>query len=105
MSFFKRIKDKLMGNPADEEKLEAIEHDLDSHPQELEEGGEPATTETVVEEPSEQFSPIEDTTESEQSSDIEGTKDLEPPSPIEEEEQLEVQIIEEQPTEEKKPSG
>lgn len=102
---FKRIKDKLMGNPADEEKLEAIEHDLDSHPQELEEGGEPATTETVVEEPSEQFSPIEDTTESEQSSDIEGTKDLEPPSPIEEEEQLEVQIIEEQPTEEKKPSA
>ncbi|KEK09599.1 cell division protein FtsY [Lysinibacillus sphaericus] len=105
MSFFKRIKDKLMGNPADEEKLEATEHDLDSHPQALEEGGEPATTETVVEDSSEQFSPIEDTTESEQTSDIEGTKDLERPSLIEEEEQLEVQIIEEQPTEEKKPSA
>ncbi|MFI2129754.1 signal recognition particle-docking protein FtsY [Lysinibacillus fusiformis] len=105
MSFFKRIKDKLMGNPADEEKLEATEHDLDSHPQALEVGGEPAITETVVEESSEQFSPIEDTTESEQTSDIEGTKDLEPPSLIEEEEQLEVQIIEEQPTEEKKPSA
>ncbi|UZN00963.1 signal recognition particle-docking protein FtsY [Lysinibacillus sp. MHQ-1] len=115
-----------MGNPAEEEKLEALEHDVDSHQQESE--GDSESPMTVIEEPSEQFeqpsqieetkeseqpsqieetkeseqsSQIEETKESEQSSDIEGTKDLEP-SPSEEEEQLELQVIEEQPAEEKK---
>jgi len=107
MSFFKRLKDKLMGNPAEEEKLEAVENDLDSDKQASEEPSEPAAIETVVEELSEQLeqsSEIESTKEPEQSSEIESTIELEP-SPLVEEEQLEVQVIEEQAVEEKKPSA
>ncbi|KPN93091.1 signal recognition particle-docking protein FtsY [Lysinibacillus sp. ZYM-1] len=107
MSFFKRLKDKLMGNPAEEEKLEAVENDLDSDKQASEEPSEPAAIETVVEELSEQLeqsSEIEGTKEPEQSSEIESTIELEP-SQLVEEEQLEVQVIEEQAVEEKKPSA
>lgn len=96
-----------MGNPAEEEKLEAVENDLDSDKQASEEPSEPATIETVVEELSEQLeqsSVIESTKEPEQSSEIESTKELEP-SPLVEEKQLEVQVIEEQAVEEKKPSA
>jgi len=96
-----------MGNPAEEEKLEAVENDLDSDKQASEEPSEPAAIETVVEELSEQLeqsSEIESTKEPEQSSEIESTIELEP-SPLVEEEQLEVQVIEEQAVEEKKPSA
>lgn len=101
MSFFKRLKDKLMGNPAEEEKLEAVDKEQESVQAELEESNEPAAIETVDVEVPEQV--VEESPAMEMVKEAE----VEPTSEIEEE-QAEIQelaVIEDTPVEEKKPSA
>lgn len=96
MSFFKRLKDKLMGNPAEEEKLEAVDKEQESVESELEESNEPAVIETVDVEVPEQV---------EESPAMEMVKEaeVEPSFDIEEEqaEIRELAVIEDTPVEEK----
>ncbi|WP_342535383.1 signal recognition particle-docking protein FtsY [Lysinibacillus sp. FSL K6-1151] len=111
MSFFKRLKDKLMGNPAEEEKLEALDNEQDADLQELDldEANETAAIETVDVEVVEQI---------EESPEMEIVKEaaVEPSTEIEKEQpeiqpevqDLEVQelaVIEDTSEEEKKPSA
>lgn len=104
MSFFKRLKDKLMGNPAEEEKLDATDKEQESDHSEpdFKESNEPAAIETVDLKVSEQ--------------DVESPEmvivkevDVEAePSPEIEEAQLDVQelaVVEDELLEEKKPSA
>lgn len=104
MSFFKRLKDKLMGNPAEEEKLDATDNEQESDHSEpdFKESNEPAAIETVDLKVSEQ--------------DVESPEmvivkevDVEAePSPEIEEAQLDVQelaVVEDELLEEKKPSA
>lgn len=109
--FFKRLKDKLMGNPAEEEKLEALDNEQDADLQELDldEANETAAIETVDVEVVEQI---------EESPEMEIVKEaaVEPSTEIEKEQpeiqpevqDLEVQelaVIEDTSEEEKKPSA
>ncbi|MCS5502217.1 signal recognition particle-docking protein FtsY [Lysinibacillus sp. A4] len=102
MSFFKRLKDKLMGNPAEEEKLDATdkEQESDHSEPELKESNEPAAIETVDLKVSEQ---------DEESPEMEIVKEVEAEaSPEIEEAQLDVQelaVVEDEQLEEKKPSA
>lgn len=104
MSFFKRLKDKLMGNPAEEEKLDPTDKEQESNhlEPELEESNEPVAIETVDLKVSEQ---------DEASPEMAIVKEAEveaEPSPEIEEAQLDVQelaVVEDEPLEEKKPSA
>jgi len=104
MSFFKRLKDKLMGNPAEEEKLDATDNEQESdHSEpELEESNEPAAIEAVDLKVSEQ---------DEESPEMAIVKEVDveaEPSPEIEEAQLDVQelaVVEDELLEEKKPSA
>lgn len=104
MSFFKRLKDKLMGNPAEEEKLDATdkEQESDHSEPELKESNEPAAIETVDLKVSEQ---------DEESPEMAIVKEVDveaEPSPEIEEAQLDVQelaVVEDEQLEEKKPSA
>ncbi|MCM0626324.1 signal recognition particle-docking protein FtsY [Lysinibacillus sp. OL1_EC] len=102
MSFFKRLKDKLMGNPAEEEKLDATdkEQESDHSEPELKESNEPAAIETVDLKVSEQ---------DEESPEMEIVKEVEAEASHEiEEAQLDVQelaVVEDEQLEEKKPSA
>ncbi|WP_320940387.1 signal recognition particle-docking protein FtsY, partial [Lysinibacillus capsici] len=104
MSFFKRLKDKLMGNPAEEEKLDATDNEQESDHSEPEfkESNEPAAIETVDLKVSEQ---------DEESPEMAIVKEVDveaEPSPEIEEAQLDLQelaVVEDEPLEEKKPSA
>lgn len=104
MSFFKRLKDKLMGNPAEEEKLDATDNEQESDHSEPEfkESNEPAAIETVDLKVSEQ---------DEESPEMAIVKEVDveaEPSPEIEEAQLDVQelaVVEDELLEEKKPSA
>ncbi|MDP1393106.1 signal recognition particle-docking protein FtsY [Lysinibacillus capsici] len=104
MSFFKRLKDKLMGNPAEEEKLDATDNEQESDHSEPEfkELNEPAAIETVDLKVSEQ---------DEESPEMAIVKEVDveaEPSPEIEEAQLDLQelaVVEDEPLEEKKPSA
>lgn len=104
MSFFKRLKDKLMGNPEEEEKLDTAdkEQESDQSEPELEELNEPAAIETAnlkVPEQSEEASAMTIVKEIEVQAD---------PSAEIEEGQPDVQelaVVEAEPLEEKKPSA
>lgn len=102
--FFKRLKDKLMGNPAEEEKLDATDNEQESDHSEPEfkESNEPAAIETVDLKVSEQ---------DEESPEMAIVKEVDveaEPSPEIEEAQLDLQelaVVEDEPLEEKKPSA
>ncbi|WP_347722835.1 signal recognition particle-docking protein FtsY [Lysinibacillus capsici] len=104
MSFFKRLKDKLMGYPAEEEKLDATDNEQESDHSEPEfkESNEPAAIETVDLKVSEQ---------DEESPEMAIVKEVDveaEPSPEIEEAQLDVQelaVVEDELLEEKKPSA
>jgi len=104
MSFFKRLKDKLMGNPAEEEKLDATDNEQESDHSEpdFKESNEPAAIETVDLKVSEQ---------DEESPEMAIVKEVDveaEPSPEIEEAQLDVQelaVVEDELLEEKKPSA
>ena len=104
MSFFKRLKDKLMGNPEEEEKLDTAdkEQESDQSEPELEELNEPAAIETAdlkVPEQGEEASAMTIVKEIEVQAD---------PSAEIEEGQPDVQelaVVEAEPLEEKKPSA
>lgn len=104
MSFFKRLKDKLMGNPEEEEKLDTAdkEQESDQSEPELEELNEPAAIETAdlkVPEQGEEASAMtivkEIEVQAEPSAEIdEGQPDVQ-----------ELAVVEAEPLEEKKPSA
>ncbi|MEY2357077.1 signal recognition particle-docking protein FtsY [Lysinibacillus capsici] len=104
MSFFKRLKDKLMGNPAEEEKLDATDNEQESDHSEpdFKESNEPAAIETVDLKVSEQDV---------KSPEMVIVKEVDveaEPSPEIEEAQLDVQelaVVEDELLEEKKPSA
>ncbi|WP_431810346.1 signal recognition particle-docking protein FtsY [Lysinibacillus capsici] len=104
MSFFKRLKDKLMGNPAEEEKLDATDNEQESDHSEPEfkESNEPAAIETVDLKVSEQD------VESPEMAIVKEVDVEAEPSPEIEEAQLDVQelaVVEDELLEEKKPSA
>ena len=104
MSFFKRLKDKLMGNPEEEEKLDTAdkEQESDQSEPELEELNEPAAIETAdlkVPEQGEEASAMtivkEIEVQAEPSAEIDkGQPDVQ-----------ELAVVEAEPLEEKKPSA
>ncbi|SPT99823.1 signal recognition particle-docking protein FtsY [Lysinibacillus capsici] len=104
MSFFKRLKDKLMGNPAEEEKLDATDNEQESDHSEpdFKESNEPAAIETVDLKVSEQD------VESPEMAIVKEVDVEAKPSPEIEEAQLDVQelaVVEDELLEEKKPSA
>ncbi|MED4555514.1 signal recognition particle-docking protein FtsY [Lysinibacillus capsici] len=104
MSFFKRLKDKLMGNPAEEEKLDATDNEQESDHSEpdFKESNEPAAIETVDLKVSEQD------VESPEMAIVKEVDVEAEPSPEIEEAQLDVQelaVVEDELLEEKKPSA
>ncbi|MGA3674876.1 signal recognition particle-docking protein FtsY [Lysinibacillus agricola] len=96
MSFFKRLKDKLVGNPAEEEKVVEINEEEVAE-QKLDDATEPAQIEAVIDE-------VE---EVEETSVTDSPIETENPVVIEDQEQQEVQevAIVEEPVKEKKPSA
>ncbi|MGE7950221.1 signal recognition particle-docking protein FtsY [Lysinibacillus xylanilyticus] len=96
MSFFKRLKDKLVGNPAEEEKVVEINEEEVAE-QKLDDATEPAQIEAVIDEGEE----VEET------SVTDSPIETENPVVIENQEQQEVQevAIVEEPVKEKKPSA
>ena len=104
MSFFKRLKDKLMGNPAEEEKLDATDNEQESDHSEpdFKQSNEPAAIETVDLKVSEQD------VESPEMAIVKEVDVEAEPSPEIEEAQLDVQelaVVEDELLEEKKPSA
>lgn len=97
MSFFKRLKEKLTGNPTEEEKVVAAINEEEAAEQKQDEATEHAQIEATVDE----MEKVEEVSETETS--------IEPETPvaIEEQEQQEVQevVIVEEPVKEKKPSA
>ncbi|MFJ3387197.1 MULTISPECIES: signal recognition particle-docking protein FtsY [unclassified Lysinibacillus] len=96
MSFFKRLKDKLTGNPTEEEKVVAINEE-EAAEQKQDEATEPAQIEATVDE----MEKVEEVSETETSIETET------PVAIKDQEQQEVQevAVVEEPEEEKKPSA
>ncbi|MEX3744505.1 signal recognition particle-docking protein FtsY [Lysinibacillus xylanilyticus] len=96
MSFFKRLKDKLVGNPAEGEKVVEINEEEVAE-QKLDDATEPAQIEAVIDE-------VE---EVEETSVTDSPIETENPVVIEDQEQQEVQevAIVEEPVKEKKPSA
>ncbi|MFJ8459798.1 signal recognition particle-docking protein FtsY [Lysinibacillus xylanilyticus] len=96
MSFFKRLKDKLVGNPAEEEKVVEINEEEVAE-QKLDDATEPAQIEAVIDE-------VE---EVEETSVTDSPIETENPVVIEDQEQQAVQevAIVEEPVKEKKPSA
>ncbi|TQR38328.1 signal recognition particle-docking protein FtsY [Lysinibacillus sphaericus] len=96
MSFFKRLKDKLTGNPTEEEKVVAINEE-EAAEQKQDEATEPAQIEATVDE----MEKIEEVSETETSIETET------PVAIKDQEQQEVQevAVVEEPEKEKKPSA
>jgi fused signal recognition particle receptor len=96
MSFFKRLKDKLIGNPAEEEKVVEINEE-EVVEQKLDDATEPAQIEATIDE----VEKVEET------SVTDSPIETENPVAIEDQEQQEVQevAIVEEPVEEKKPSA
>ncbi|MEK5231097.1 signal recognition particle-docking protein FtsY [Lysinibacillus sp. FSL K6-0232] len=95
MSFFKRLKDKLIGNPAEEEKLQEQELEQDAEQQEQAESSEPATIEVETVEAPDAVLPV-----------IDNEQEEEPQAVVEEQQEVqELAVIEEEPVEEKKPSA
>ncbi|MGE7913966.1 signal recognition particle-docking protein FtsY [Lysinibacillus xylanilyticus] len=96
MSFFKRLKDKLIGNPAEEEKVVEINEEEVAE-QKLDDATEPAQIEVAIDE----VEKVEET------SVTDSPIETENPVAIEHQEQQEVQevAIVEEPVEEKKPSA
>lgn len=90
MSFFKRLKDKLTGNPTEEEKVVAINEE-EAAEQKQDEATEPAQIEATVDEMEK----------------IEEASETETPVAIKDQEQQEVQevAVVEEPVKEKKPSA
>ncbi|MFJ8087336.1 signal recognition particle-docking protein FtsY [Lysinibacillus sp. NPDC095746] len=97
MSFFKRLKEKLTGNPTEEEKVVAAINEEEAAEQKQDEATEPAQIEATVDE----MEKVEEVSETETSIETET------PVAIEEQEQQEVQevAIVEEPVKEKKPSA
>lgn len=97
MSFFKRLKEKLTGNPTEEEKVVAAINEEEAAEQKQDEATEHAQIEATVDE----MEKVEEVSETETS--------IEPETPvaIEDQEQQEVQevAIVEEPVKEKKPSA
>ncbi|MGE6514346.1 signal recognition particle-docking protein FtsY [Lysinibacillus sphaericus] len=104
MSFFKRLKDKLMGNPSEEEEKVVDVNEEESTAQQQVDLTEPAQLETTVEEVVE--AKVEDVPVSEQPLIVETPAVVEE---LNEEEVQEIALVEEQPVEdtdiEKKPSA
>lgn len=96
MSFFKRLKDKLVGNPAEEEKVVEINEEEVAE-QKLDDATEPAQIEAAIDE----VEKVEET------SVTDSPIETENPVVIEDQEQQEVQevAIVEEPVKEKKPSA
>ncbi|GAB0167197.1 signal recognition particle-docking protein FtsY [Lysinibacillus sp. CTST325] len=96
MSFFKRLKDKLTGNPTEEEKVVAINEE-EAAEQKQDEATEPAQIEATVDEME----------KAEEVSVTETSIETETPVAIEDQEQQEVQevAVVEEPVKEKKPSA
>jgi len=97
MSFFKRLKEKLTGNPTEEEKVVAAINEEEAAEQKQDEATEPAQIEAIVDE----MEKVEEVSETETSIEIET------PVAIEDQEQQEVQevAVVEEPVKEKKPSA
>ncbi|UPW84108.1 signal recognition particle-docking protein FtsY [Lysinibacillus sp. Ag94] len=97
MSFFKRLKEKLTGNPTEEEKVVAAINEEEAAEQKQDEATEPAQIEATVDE----MEKVEEVSETETS--IETAT----PVAIEDQEQQEVQevAVVEEPVKEKKPSA
>lgn len=95
--FFKRLKEKLTGNPTEEEKVVAAINEEEAAEQKQDEATEPAQIEAIVDE----MEKVEEVSETETS--------IEPETPvaIEDQEQQEVQevAVVEEPVKEKKPSA
>ena len=104
MSFFKRLKDKLIGNPSEEEEKVVDVNEEESTAQQQVDLTEPAQLETTVEEVVE--AKVEDVPVSEQPLIVETPAVVEE---LNEEEVQEIALVEEQPVEdtdiEKKPSA
>jgi len=99
MSFFKRLKDKLVGNPVEEEKVEEITEE-EAADQKQDEATEPAQIEEIVEE----VEKVEEVSVTESSIETEIPEAMEDQEQLEQQEVQEVAIVEE-PEEEKKPSA
>ncbi|MGE7689229.1 signal recognition particle-docking protein FtsY [Lysinibacillus sp. NPDC097214] len=99
MSFFKRLKDKLVGNPVEEEKVEEITEE-EAAEQKQDEATEPAQIEEIVEE----VEKVEEVPVTESSIETEIPEAMEDQEQLEQQEVQEVAIVEE-PEEEKKPSA
>lgn len=97
MSFFKRLKEKLTGNPTEEEKVVAAINEEEAAEQKQDEATEPAQIEAIVDE----MEKVEEVSETETSIETET------PVAIEDQEQQEVQevAVVEEPVKEKKPSA
>ncbi|MGE7672499.1 signal recognition particle-docking protein FtsY [Lysinibacillus sp. NPDC094403] len=104
MSFFKRLKDKMMGNPAAEEKVAAINEEEVAE-QKHDEATEPAQIEAT--EPAQIETSVEEVEKVEEVSVTESSIETEVPVASEDQEQQEVQevAIVEEPAKEKKPSA
>ncbi|MGE7949129.1 signal recognition particle-docking protein FtsY [Lysinibacillus sp. NPDC093688] len=99
MSFFKRLKDKLVGNPVEEEKVEEITEE-EAAEQKQDEATEPTQIEEIVEE----VEKVEEVSVTESSIETEIPEAMEDQEQLEQQEVQEVAIVEE-PEEEKKPSA
>ncbi|MEB2298145.1 signal recognition particle-docking protein FtsY [Lysinibacillus xylanilyticus] len=99
MSFFKRLKDKLVGNPVEEEKVEEITEE-EAADQKQDEATEPAQIEEIVEE----VEKVEEVSVTESSIETEIPEAMEDQEQLAQQEVQEVAIVEE-PEEEKKPSA
>ncbi|MFE3575013.1 signal recognition particle-docking protein FtsY [Lysinibacillus sp. NPDC059133] len=105
MSFFKRLKDKLTGNPTEEEKVVAINEE-EAAEQKQDEATEPTQIEATVDEMEkvEEVSVTETSIETEIPEEIEDQEQQEQQEQLEQQEVQEVAIVEE-PVGEKKPSA
>ncbi|MGE7693466.1 signal recognition particle-docking protein FtsY [Lysinibacillus sp. NPDC094177] len=105
MSFFKRLKDKLMGNPAEEEKIGAINEEEAAAEQKQDEATEPTPIEAT--EPAQIETSVEEVEKVEEVSVTERSIETEIPVALEDQAQQEDQevVIVEEPAKEKKPSA
>lgn len=99
MSFFKRLKDKLVGNPVEEEKKVEETNEEDGAEQKEDEATEPAQAQATVEE----VEKVEEVSVTESSIETETPEEIDHEQ-LEQQEVQEVAIVEE-PVEEKKPSA
>ena len=103
MSFFKRLKEKLTGNPTEEEKVVAAINEEEAAEQKQDEATEPTQIEAIVDE----MEKVEEVSETETSIEPETPVAIEDQEQQEQQEQQEVQevAIVEEPVKEKKPSA